>query len=82
MKNDFDENVPVYDMIVSLYQESNPTMISSTSTLLPILAEVMAPLPSGQLKDATREKLTELVEFLATKQPTEVRKYEVLAALV
>ena len=57
-------------------------MISSTSTLLPILAEVMAPLPTGQLKDATREKLTELVEFLATKQPAEVRKYEVLAALV
>lgn len=42
----------------------------------------MAPTPPGQLKDATREKLTELVKFLATKQPAEVRKYEGLAALV
>lgn len=63
-------------------QESNPTMISLTPTLLPILVEVMAPKPSGQLKDATREQLTELVKFLATKQPAEVRKYQGLAALV
>lgn len=57
-------------------------MISQTPTLLPILAEAMAPKPSGQLKDATREKLTELVKFLASNQPAEVRKYEGLAALV
>ena len=57
-------------------------MISLTSTLLPVLAETMAPEPPGQLKDATREKLTELVKFLASKQPAEVRKYEGLAALV
>ena len=123
LKNDYDENVPVYDMIVKLCkpsslplflfrfpfphhphsphsqtcshnpltspsfknktdQQSNPTMISLTPTLLPILAEAMAPTPAGQLKDATREKLTELVKFLATKQPAEVRKYEGLAALV
>lgn len=119
LKNDYDENVPVYDMIVKLCkpfslpvllflflflfpiipnliskpanlpsfqnqtdQQSNPTMISLTPTLLPILAEAMAPTPAGQLKDATREKLTELVKFLATKQPAEVRKYEGLAAFV
>lgn len=114
LKNDFDENVPVYDMIVKLCklstlqctppllpyhppfpnhtpltpnpafpdQESNPTIISLTPTLLPILAEAMAPTPAGQLDDATRVKLTELVKFLATKQPAEVRRYEGLAALV
>ena len=57
-------------------------MISLTPTLLPVLAEAMASKPAGQLKDETREKLTELVKFLATKQPAEVRKYEQLAALV
>lgn len=100
LKTDFDENVPVYDMIIKLCmivpnklcfiylaniepdQESNPTMIALTPSLLPILAEVMAPIPPGQLKDETRENLTELVQFLATKQPAEVRKYEGLAALV
>ena len=115
LKMDFDENVPVYDMVVKLCksinhtlprptialstspnlieqltnclskpidQESDRTIISLTPTLLPILAEVMAPEPPGQLKDATRKKLTELVKFLASKQPAEVRKYEGLAALV
>lgn len=57
-------------------------MIALTPSLLPILAEVMAPVPAGQLKDTTRDNLTELVQFLATKQPAEVRKYEGLAALV
>lgn len=57
-------------------------MISSTPQVLPILAEVMAPQPKGQLKESTREKLTELVKFLDQKQPGAVRKYEVLAALV
>lgn len=42
----------------------------------------MAPQPENQIKDETREKLTQLVKFIAGKQPQEVRKYESLAALV
>ena len=41
-----------------------------------------APPEEEQIKPETREKLTQLVKFLATKQPQEVRKYEGLAALV
>ena len=35
-----------------------------------------------QITDETREKLIQLVKFVAGKSPQEVRKYEVLAALV
>jgi hypothetical protein len=62
--------------------EGDQTIISLTPQLLPIIAEVMAPQPEKQIKDETREKLTQLVKFVAGKQPQEVRKYEALAALV
>lgn len=62
--------------------EGDQTIISLTPQLLPIIAEVMAPQPEKQIKDETREKLTQLVKFVARKQPQEVRKYEGLAALV
>lgn len=42
----------------------------------------MGPEPKDQINDETREKLMQLVKFLAGKQPQEVRKYEALAALV
>ena len=52
-----------------------------TPQVLPVLAEVTSGDPT-QLKDDTREKISELVKFLATKYPREVRKYEGLAAIV
>lgn len=62
--------------------QGDQTIIGLTPQILPVLAEVMAPEPEGQIKDETREQITQLVKFLATKQPQEVRKYECLAALV
>ena len=62
--------------------QGNQTIISASPQILPIIAEVMASPPEEQIKDETREKLTQLVKFLAGKQPQEVRKYEGLAALV
>ena len=64
--------------------QNNQTIIPLTPQLLPIIAEVMA-VPSGpdqQINDETRGKLTELVRYVATKSSGEVRKYEVLAALL
>lgn len=102
LREDFEENEPVYEMIVQLCKQfaptllnrsfeqtdfstdsqGNQTIISQTPRLLPIIAEVLAPVPEKQIKDETREKLTQLVKFVAGKQPQEVRKYESLAALV
>lgn len=103
LKEDFEENEPVYQMIVQLCKsiskhhhkmlpsadmyvstdsENDQTIIPLTPQLLPIIAEVMAPVPENQIKDETREKLTQLVKYIAGKSPQEVRKYETLAALV
>ena len=52
-----------------------------TPQVLPILAEVTTGDPD-QLRDETKEKISQLVKFLASKYPQEVRKYEGLAELV
>ena len=59
-------------------QQEEPTLISLTPQLLPILAEVLAPEPKDQLKEETRGKVVQLVGFLAGKDRKEVGKYEVL----
>ncbi|KAL6714314.1 hypothetical protein ACLMJK_007737 [Lecanora helva] len=83
LKGDFEENEPVYRMIVQLYSESDQTIIPLTPRILPIIAEVMASRPDEkQIDEDTREKLIQLVKFIAGKNPGEVRKYEGLAALV
>ncbi|KAG8532910.1 uncharacterized protein KY384_002788 [Bacidia gigantensis] len=102
LREDYDENEPVYDMIVGLCKcnsgftmnvwaantvhsadsKGERTIVGLTPQLLPILAEVLAPEPENQLKDETREKIVQLVKFVAGKHPGEVRKYEGLAALV
>ena len=56
--------------------------MSLTPRILPILAEVTAPEPANQLKDETREKIAQLVKFLAGKYSQEVRNYEALGALI
>ncbi|KAL9102305.1 MAG: hypothetical protein Q9163_002523 [Psora crenata] len=82
LREDFEENEPVYDMIVGLYSKGEPNIVSQTPQLLPILAEVVAPEPKDQLKDETREKISQLVKYVAGKHPEEVQKYDTLAALV
>ena len=78
------KRTPVADKYISTRIDSKgePTIISLTPQLLPILAEVLAPEPEAQLKDETRQKIVQLVKFVAGKHPGEVRKYEGLAALV
>ena len=48
-------------------QESRPTTIPFTLTLILVPAQTIAPKLAGQLEDATREKLIELVKTFATK---------------
>ena len=55
----------------------NSTLINLTPELLPILESILSP-PEDQLKDATREKVSQLVKFIASKHPREVHKYPVL----
>ena len=63
LKEDFRENEPVFDMIVTLYQSQNEVIQGLTSKLMPVFEKVMGP-PEDQLTDETRSKLTQLVQYL------------------
>ena len=63
LKEDFRENEPVFDMIISRYQAQDQTIMNLSSQLLPILEKVTGP-PEEQLSEETRNKLTQLVQHL------------------
>ncbi|KAJ9640361.1 hypothetical protein H2199_005900 [Coniosporium tulheliwenetii] len=63
LREDYDENKPVYRMIVQLYQAHNETVVRLTPNLMPVLQKVLGP-PEDQLDDETRNQLMELVTYL------------------
>ncbi|KAK3070692.1 hypothetical protein LTR53_010004 [Teratosphaeriaceae sp. CCFEE 6253] len=63
LKEDFRENEPVFDMIIELYRQQNEVIMGLTDRLMPVFEQVMSP-PEDQLKDETKEKLGQLVQYL------------------
>ena len=63
LKEDYDENEPVFDMIVTLYQQQNEVVQGLSSRLVPVFEKVLSP-PKEQLTDEMREKVQQLVEYL------------------
>lgn len=63
LREDYEENKPVFGMIVKLYQQNEPTVQQLTSQLMPIFEKVLSP-PEEQLQDETRSQLVELVQYL------------------
>ena len=81
LKEDFDENKPVWTMVVGLYKMSNQTMIGLTPQVVPILAKVLGE-PEEQLDEETREEVVGLVKFIHSKQAGLIAGHEVLEGLV
>lgn len=63
LREDYEENKPVFGMIVKLYQQNEPTVQQLTSSLMPVFEKVLSP-PEEQLEDETRSQLVELVQYL------------------
>lgn len=63
LKEDFGENEPVYDMIITLYQQQNEVVQKMTERLMPIFEKVLGP-PEDQLKEETKGKVQQLVAYL------------------
>ncbi|KAK5136757.1 hypothetical protein LTR08_002053 [Meristemomyces frigidus] len=63
LKEDFRENEPVFDMIVSLYQAQNPVVQGLTGKLMPVFEKVIGE-PEEQLSDETKGKVQQLIQFL------------------
>ncbi|KAI8931599.1 hypothetical protein NX059_011253 [Plenodomus lindquistii] len=63
LREDYEENKPVFGMIVKLYQQNEPTIVQLTPTLMPVFEKVLGE-PEDQLEDETRAQLVELVQYL------------------
>src|SRR5699024_10107990 len=63
LKEDYEENTPVYQCIYKLYEQGEPTINSLTSKVIPVLESVLSP-PEDQLTDETRELVRKLVHNL------------------
>jgi importin-4 len=63
LKEDYEENEPVWQMIVQMYKWEDPTIISLTPKLVPAIKAVLGE-PENQLNDETREQVQQLALFL------------------
>ncbi|KAF2199574.1 ARM repeat-containing protein [Delitschia confertaspora ATCC 74209] len=66
LREDYEENKPIFGMIVKLYQANEPTVQQLTPTLMPIFEKVLSP-PEEQLEDETRSQLVELVKYIQSQ---------------
>ncbi|KAF1911953.1 armadillo-type protein [Ampelomyces quisqualis] len=63
LREDYEENKPVFGMIVKLYQNHDATIQQLTPQLMPVFEKVLGE-PQDQLEDETRSQLVELVQYL------------------
>ncbi|KAF2124073.1 ARM repeat-containing protein [Dothidotthia symphoricarpi CBS 119687] len=63
LREDYEENKPVFGMIVKLYQKNDATVQQMTPRLMPVFEKVLGE-PQDQLEDETRSQLVELVQYL------------------
>ncbi|KAJ5484178.1 hypothetical protein N7539_005974 [Penicillium diatomitis] len=68
LKNDFEENDPLYRMICQMYKAEDPTIRELTPRLLPVFQAVLTG-DDDQLDDERRAELIELVKWLNQMQP-------------
>ncbi|KAI1370609.1 ARM repeat-containing protein [Hypoxylon crocopeplum] len=63
LKEDYEENKPVYQCLHKLYVLSNPTVQELTPKLIGVFQQVLGP-PEEQLESETREVVQEMVRIL------------------
>ncbi|KAJ5907358.1 hypothetical protein N7495_000040 [Penicillium taxi] len=68
LKNDFEENEPLYRMICQLYKSENPIILELTPSLVPVFQAVLTG-DEDQLEDELRVELVALVKWLNQVQP-------------
>ncbi|KAI9827662.1 MAG: hypothetical protein M1826_006225 [Phylliscum demangeonii] len=84
LRQDYDENEPVWRMLVRVYQEVDlqaDWIADLTTSLVPVLAQVLAP-PEEQLTAETRSEVLQLVRYLAERLPHLLQGNEALAGVM
>lgn len=64
LKEDFQENEPVWEMIITLYKQQNSIIQGLTPKLAPAMMAVLADQPEDQLSEELKTQLQSLVEHL------------------
>ena len=77
LKTDYEENAPVWSMVVGMYKGGNTTIHQLTPQIVPVLEKVLGP-PDEQLEEKTRTELVQLVGYLHSKQPALLKGHELL----
>ncbi|PKS07829.1 hypothetical protein jhhlp_006437 [Lomentospora prolificans] len=68
LKEDFEENAPIFQCIFKLYDASNPTVQELTPRLVPVFKAVLGE-PEAQLDDETREMVKKIAQLLHQARP-------------
>lgn len=66
LREDYEENEAVFEMIVALYQSQNQVIQGLSSQMVPVLQKVLSP-PEEQLSDETRQKVMQLAQYLQSQ---------------
>lgn len=66
LKDDFQENEPVWQMVISLYREQDSHILGMTQRLAPIMVSVLGE-PTDQLTEEVRIELNQLVDHLRSQ---------------
>ncbi|KAG9234716.1 armadillo-type protein [Amylocarpus encephaloides] len=77
LKEDYEENKPIYECIAGLYEHQNATIIGLTPKLVPVFASVLDE-PSEQLDPETRSRIVAVIKFIHGKSASLIQDNKVL----
>jgi hypothetical protein len=81
LKEDYEENKPIYECITGLYEHQNATIMGLTPQLIPIFASVLGE-PAEQLEPETRSRIVAVVKFIHGKDASLIQGNQVLSQFV
>jgi hypothetical protein len=81
LKEDYEENKPIYECITGLYEHQNPTIMALTPQLIPVFAAVLGE-PAEQLEPDTRSRIVAVVKFIHGKDASLIQGNQVLSQFV
>ncbi|KAL8286014.1 hypothetical protein RB597_002890 [Gaeumannomyces tritici] len=80
LKEDFEENTPIFQCIFKLYEHDNQTVSNLTPKLIPVFEKVLSP-PEDQLTAETRELVKKIVQILYKAKPDLFQAHQAVVGL-
>ncbi|OLL25602.1 putative importin subunit beta-4 [Neolecta irregularis DAH-3] len=81
LEDDYLENEPLFEMIITLYHSNDSNIMSLTEQLLPVFESVLSS-PNDPVLDSTRKNIITLLQNLNSQFPNLISQTPVLAAAI